>query len=208
MPEMEPIDMAQNYLEIRNEYLQKAWSRSGEELASSIPAMLDGEFLVFQAFGEPCRIGREEILVSGEMAGGAEGLLIAMYASQDLTRPPVLHPLKSFKELPGSMPYQGAFTANAERVLVPYVESIHEHQDTIVKRFSAHMNPDAESGDFSFTLYPLPRIPLYYIFHLPDEELPAGVSCLFASNAAELMPLDGLADVAEYTAKRIIALLK
>jgi hypothetical protein len=200
--------MAQNYLEIRNDYLRKAWSKSGEDLASSIPARLQDGCLVFQAFGEPCKLEREEILVSGEVAGGAEGLLIAMYAGRDLLRPLVLHPLKSFKELPGSMPYQGAFTANAERVLVPHVESIRRHQEAIVQRFSGHMNPDAESGDFSFTLYPLPRIPLYYIFHLPDEEFPAGVSCLFASNAADCMPLDGLADVAEYTAKRIIAALK
>ncbi len=31
---------------------------------------------------------------------------------------------KAFKDLPGSMPYQGALTANSERVLVPHVLKI------------------------------------------------------------------------------------
>jgi hypothetical protein len=48
---------------------------------------------------------------------------------------------------------------------------------------------------------------LYYIFHLPDDEFPASVTCLFGANVMDFMPLDGLADVAEYTAKRIMGLL-
>jgi hypothetical protein len=199
--------MAQNYLEIRNEYLRKAWSRSGAELAESIPARLEDGRLRFRAFGEPCVLGADEVRLSGQSAEGAEGLLIAMYASKVSGKPVELHPLKSFKELPDSMPYQGAFTAHSERVLAPHVETMSSQRDAIVSRFSGHVNLDAPSGDFSFTLYPLPRVPLYYVFHLPDEEFPAGVSCLFASNALEFMPLDGLADVAEYTARRIIATL-
>ena len=63
------------------------------------------------------------------------------------------------------------------------------------------------SGDFSFTLYPLPRIALYYIFYLPDEEFPAAVSCLFPANVIDFLPLAGLADVAEYTARKMIELI-
>lgn len=197
--------MAQTYLEIRNEYLRKAWARGGRELAESIPARLEDGCLKFSAFGEPCELGEKDVRLSGQSAEGAEGLLIAMYASAVPAKPVELHPLKSFKELPDSMPYQGAFTAHSERVLVPHVESIRSRQDGILARFSGHVNLDAPSGDFSLTLYPLPRIPLYYVFHLPDEEFPAGVSCLFASDALDFMPLDGLADVAEYTARRIVA---
>ena len=42
---------------------------------------------------------------------------------------------------------------------------------------------------------------------LPDEEFPASVTCLFSANALSFMPLDGLADVAEYTSKEIIRLI-
>jgi len=199
--------MTRSYLNIRNRYLSEAWLRSIDDLRSAIPAEVENGVLSFLAFGERCVMSPGEITLGGEPAGGAEGLLTAMYASRAPARPVKLHPLRSFKELPNSMPYQGAFAANSERVLVPHVEAIQRRQGEIIGKFSGMVNTDAISGDFSFTLYPLPRIPLYYIFHLPDEEFPAGVSCLFADNAVEFMPLDGLADVAEYTARRILALL-
>jgi len=66
---------------------------------------------------------------------------------------------------------------------------------------------DGHDGDFSFILYPLPKIALYYIFYLADEEFPASVTTLFCDNALSFMPLDGLADVAEYTSKEIIRLV-
>jgi hypothetical protein len=39
------------------------------------------------------------------------------------------------------------------------------------------------------------------------ENLPASVTCLFSANAMAFMPLDGLADMAEYTSKKIISLI-
>jgi hypothetical protein len=54
----------------------------------------------------------------------------------------------------------------------------------------------------------LPKVALCYIFYLPDEEFPASVTCLFSQNALSFMPLDGLADVAEYTSKVIIQLIR
>ena len=63
------------------------------------------------------------------------------------------------------------------------------------------------SGDFSFVLLPLPKISLCYSFYLPDDEFPASATCLFSANALSFMPLDGLADVAEYTSRKIIEYL-
>jgi len=148
-----------------------------------------------------------EITLAGEAASGPKGLLIALYASLVPDLPVDLNSLRSFKELPNSMPYQNAFAANAEQTLVPQVPGLHQQKERLASVFSGRINAAPPSGDFSFTLYPLPRIPLYYIFHLPDEEFPAAVTCLFAANAPEFMPLDGLADVAEYTGKKLLALL-
>lgn len=199
--------MSQNYLRIQQEYLQKAWSRPLEDLELGLPAVRQEGCFHFRAFGETCLLCAETILLDGERTSGPEGLLIAMYASYVGAEPVQVHPLQSFKELPGSMPYQAAFSANSERVLMPHVPAIESSQEKIIPAFSGHQNIDAVSGDFSFTLYPLPRTPLYYIFHLPDEEFPASVTCLFAANALTFMPLDGLADVAEYTANKIIAVI-
>ncbi|MBW1784827.1 MAG: DUF3786 domain-containing protein [Deltaproteobacteria bacterium] len=62
-------------------------------------------------------------------------------------------------------------------------------------------------GDFCLILYPLPKIALCYIVYLADDEFPPAVTTLFSAKAQSFMPLDGLADVAEYTSKEIIHLV-
>jgi hypothetical protein len=200
--------MNENFLAIQQEYLQQVWSRQPEELEAALPARRKGNCFHFQAFSELCELRPEEIALAGQRLTGPEGILIALYANHVPNEPLQIHPLKSFKELPESMPYQGAFATHAEQTLQPYVPAIQQHQKDLLGRFSGHINPDAPSGDFSFTLYPLPRIALYYIFYLPDEEFPAAVACLFPANATNFLPVAGLADVAEYTARKIIDLVK
>jgi len=200
--------MSQNFLHIQKEYLRQVWSRPLEELEIVLPGERQGDSFHFQAFGEPCELYREKIILGGRRLTGTEGILIALYANQVPNEPLQFHPLKSFKELPESMPYQGAFVTHAEQTLQPYVIAIQQHQKDLLGCFSGHINPDAPSGDFSFTLYPLPRIALYYLFYLPDEEFPAAVACLFPANATNFLPVAGLADVAEYTARKIIDLVR
>jgi hypothetical protein len=194
-------------LEIQRGYLQRAWARPIREIEESLPARYDGEAFHLQAFGEPCEIHRQEILLGGEFSQGAEGILVALYASFAKNDPVQFQPLKAFRQFPGGMSYQAAFAMNAERVLIPYVESIQKRQEDLVARFSGRLNRDVKRYDFSFTLYPLPKIPLYYLFNLSNEEFPASVTCLFGSNADHFLPIEGLADTAEYTAKKIITLI-
>lgn len=199
--------MSQNILPIQKEYLQRAWARSIQELEEALPACRGKDCFTFQAFGEPCELFPQEIILGGQRLTGPEGILIALYALHTRKEEPQLKPLKAFKQFPGGMGYQGAFAMNAEKVLHPHVIAIEKRKGEIVLRFSGHPNPDGPRCDFSFTLYPLPRVALYYIFNLPDEEFPARVTCLFASNADHFLPVAGLADVAEYTAKKIIQLI-
>ena len=200
--------MNEQYLVIQMEHLKAAWSRGKEQLEQALPAGREGDCFCFQAFGQDCELSPEGISLAGEFLAGAEGILIALYARHVSQEKPKLHPLQSFKELPNSGPYQGAFVARSEQVFVPHIPVIQSQQQAIVQQFSGMINTDAPSGDFSFTLYPLPRIPLYYIFYLPDEEFAAAATCLFAADATNHLPIDGLADVAEHTAKRVIELVK
>ncbi len=199
--------MSQNLFPIQQEYLKQAWSRQPGELEAALPGRHQGDCFHFQAFGEPCELHPQEIVLGGERLTGPEGILIALYASQVPNEQIVLRPLKAFKQFPGGMGYQGAFVMNAEKILQPHVPAIHQHQQELVGRFSGHFNPDAPRCDLSFTLYPLPRVALYYIFNLADEEFPASVTCLFPSNATNFLPVAGLADVAEYTARKIIQIV-
>jgi hypothetical protein len=197
--------MSDQYLLIQMEHLKEAWLRGKEVLEQALPARLEGDCFHFQAFGETCELCSDVISLGGKPATGPEGILISLYARKVRDEPAKMHPLQSFKELPNSGPYQGAFVARSEQVLIPHILSIQGQKEGIAQHFSGEVNPDAPSGDFSFTLYPLPRIPLYYIFYLPDDEFPAAATCLFAADAANHLSVDGLADVAEYMGKKIIS---
>jgi len=197
------------YDEIIRGYLDKAWARSEGVLEKAVPCVFEASgTLTFSAFGSQCTVCQEIVSFDGQRDNGARAVLAAIYLATVPERAAPLHPLKAFKEIPNSGPYQAAFAVHAEQALVPHVSKIKIQMDRILEAFSGHRNPDAPSGDFSFTLYPFPRIPLYYIFHEADDEFPAAVTCLFGADCASFMPLDALADVAEYTAQAIISLCR
>ncbi|UCG63848.1 MAG: DUF3786 domain-containing protein [Deltaproteobacteria bacterium] len=195
--------MDDKLLKIQLAYLKELYRHLPEDLEQSLPAIWENDVFTFKAFGEPCSIRPEGITLGGEPLTGPKGILVALYARNARREPVLLNPLKSFKEIKGSMPYQGAFTIRSEKSLAPFVSDIQRCKKRIIDAFDGHENEGAP-GDFSFTVYPLPKIPLYYVFYRTDEEFPASVTCLFAANAELFLPVDGLADVAEYTAKKII----
>ncbi len=201
--------MGTNYEKIIRENLSRFHAQLPLEAGETwIGAVRKGDSFSFRAFGEDCRLGPNEITLSGKPVMDPRGLIISLYALHASPEPVQLEPFKAFKDLPGSMPYQGAFSANSERVLVVHVPVIREKQETIKSAFDGREGLSGLGGDFSFVLYPFSRIALFYIFYLPDEEFPASATCLFSANALSFMPLDGLADVAEYTSKKIIEIVR
>lgn len=199
--------MTSNYEKLLRKNLHSLYNNRPENLDTRLPAVQKDNLFHFRAFGEDCCLGPEGINLSGKPAKGTEGLLISLYAIHVGPDPVHIEPLKAFRDLPGSMPYQNAFTVNSERVLIPYVSRIREVQGFILDLSNGQLPPEGVTGDFSFVIYPLPKIALCYIFYLPDEEFPASCTCLFSANAPAFMPIDGLADVAEYTSRRIIQLI-
>ena len=198
--------MSDNFLKIQRAYLKELYDHLPQEMEQLLPASREKDIFSFKAFGEPCAIRSDGITLSGEVITGPKGILIALYARNAHKEPVQLDPFKSFRDLKGSMPYQGAFALRAERSLVPYVNPIRRFKKRVVESFDGHENQGL-GGDFSFTIFPLPKIPLCYIFYTSDEEFPASVTCLFGANAEIFLPVDGLADVAEHTATKIIELV-
>lgn len=199
--------MATNYEKIIRENLTFAYKEGEKRLEETLPARPEAGRLVFRAFGEECFLEPDAISFSGKIDLGPKALIVSLYAAHSNPGPVTLEPFKAFKDLPGSMPYQGAFTVNSESVLVPHVLKLKEKGEIILQSFPGEVRPAGAAGDFSVLLYPLPKIALQLIFYLPDEEFPASATCLFSCNAMSFMPLDGLADVAEYTAKALIDLV-
>ena len=197
--------MASNqYENIILDNLSQAFQRSLSELEESVPAESSSEGLCFKAFGEDCRLSPDNIMLSDQPETGPKGLIISLYAKHITPDPIQIHPLKAYKDLPGSMPYHGAYRAHSEMILVPRVKKVHDSEEKIIQALEGKKDEELQTGDFSFIVFPLPKIALGYIFYLPDDEFPASVTCLISASANSFMPLDGLADVAEYCSKKII----
>ena len=105
------------------------------------------------------------------------------------------------------MPYVGAFASNTEGVLVEHIDTIERGAGRIIAQFNGLQETQPDTGDFSFILFPLPKIALNYIFYRADDEFPAAVTCLFSCNAPEFLTTDALADTGEYTSKKILEIL-
>jgi hypothetical protein len=199
--------MNTNYQQIIEDHLEGLYANPLEGLEEALPARKENNSYYFRVFGENCCLGQEGVTLSGKSETGPKGLLVSLYATYVSHDPIQLEPFKAFKDLPDSMPYHGAFTMNSKQILVASVTQIKERRDVILNAFDGQSNPAGAAGDFSLLLYPLPKVALCYIFYLPDEEFSASATCLFSSNALSFMPLDGLADVGEYSSKKILQLI-
>ncbi len=197
-----------NYEPLIRDNLKAAFSDGAGPLSERLQADPQKGGVTLRAFGEACRISPEAVFLGDRIETGPAGLVVSLYAVHAVPEAVRLEPLVSFRDLPDSMPYRGAFSANAERPLVPRVPAVQTDRRRIRDVLGGRAEPPAGTpGDFSLLLFPLPKVALCYIFFLPDEEFPASATCLFANNANRFMPLDGLADTAEYTTRKILHLV-
>jgi Domain of unknown function (DUF3786) len=198
--------MSSNLLEIQLDYLAKLYNSLPKDLEDRLPAIRRNDSFHFRAFGEDCIINPKGISFNGRMVNGPRGVLIALYANSVPRDFPQLGTVKSFKQFRGAVAYYSTFAARSENSLIPYADLIRQYSHSIISNLDGHENK-VSKGYFSFTLYPLPKIPMHYICYPADDEFPASITCLFAANAESFMPVAGLADVSEYTAQKIIELI-
>jgi len=200
--------MTGQFLETQLNYVKKLYKQCPEDLEDRLVATRENDDFYFKAFGEPCCLSPSGILLSGERATGPLGVLIALYALNSQKEAVQLYPLQSFQQIMGSGAYRSASNTFSEKNLIPYVISIQDRKDKIISDFDGCDNGGKEGarGDFSFTLYPLPKVPLFYNFYLPDEEFAASVTCLYAANAKSFLPVDTIGDVTEFAGRKIIEL--
>lgn len=198
--------MTDNYTKIVADNIARLYENLPPDLADRLPAKREGNTFVFDAFGETCRIEPGRIVLGGGDHLPVMGIMISLYALDARPDPRVLLPLKAFKEFPNTMPYVGAFATHTEQVLTPYAAAIKKNTGPIKAALKGEAAPPDIPGDFAFVVHPLPKIALCYIFYEADEDFPASVTCLYSHNADRFLPIDALADVGEYTSRRIIAL--
>ena len=196
-----------NYAKIVKSNLEKLFRNLPADLELKLPGDREEDHFVFDAFGERCQIGPDGIYLGKVRQSGVIGILISLYALHVKLDQYVLEPLKAFKDFPNSMPYAGAFVTHTQQILVPHVERIAEFRNRIIKQFRGQEAPSGVGGDFSFVVHPLPKIALCYIFYDADDDFPASATCLYSSNALSFLPIDALADVGEYTSRKMLDLI-
>jgi len=196
-----------NYAKIVQDNLNRLYKRLPEDLERTLPAERNKDSFSFHAFGEKCELRPGGIFLDQVQQTGVIGILISLYALHAGPEPVTLKPLKAFKDFPNSMPYAGAFVTHTQQILVPYVESIKKAKDQIMANLHGRKAPVDVEGDFSFIIYPLPKIALCYIFYEADDEFSPSVTCLYSNNALSFLSIDGLADVGEYTSRKILDLI-
>jgi hypothetical protein len=196
-----------NYAKIVRDNLNRLYDPLSTDLTHLLPADRKGEGFVFQAFGEKCIMAPEGISLGEKDHSSVFGILISLYALN--ARPDICipEPFKAFKEFPDSMPYVSAFTTHTEKLLVPKVPLIEKSMGIITEAMGGGDTPPGTGGDFSILVYPLPKIALCYIFYEADEDFPPSVTCLYSNNANLFLPVAALADVGEYTSRKILTLI-
>jgi len=199
--------MEDNYTRIVEANVAKLYANLPRDLADRMGASQSTEQFTFAAFGGICRIESQGIHLDDERQTDVIGILLSLYALHADPAPCVLEPFKAYKDFPNSMPYAGAFVSHTEQLLVPHVGNLKTVQGRICQGLNGQDAANSVSGDFAWLVYPLPKIALCYIFYEADEDFPASVTCLFSHNADMFLPMDALADVGEYTSKKILALL-
>ena len=199
--------MSSNYVRIIQNNLETLFSQELIARAQAMGAQLEKDQLILKAFGARCVISAEAICLDDEAQTGPLGIILSLYALHAAEQPLELEPLKAFKEFPNSMPYVGAFASHTEQILTPAVDQIIEHRTRIMAAMEGSDAPAHVGGDSAMVLRPLPKLSLCYIFYRADEDFLAAATCLFSTNANSHMPMDGLADVGEYTSRKILDLL-
>ena len=199
--------MTDNYLKLARANLERLYGNLPGDLEGRLPGWKNGSAYSFTAFGQACVISPDGITLGGVGPPGVIGILLSLYALNATSELPLLEPFRAFKEFPDSAPYVGAFASHTEQILVPAVHQIKTKIDLIIERLSGEAAPASVSGDFAFVVRPLPKIFLGYIFYEADADFPPSVTCLYSNNANRFMPMDGLADVGEYTSKTILGLV-
>jgi hypothetical protein len=198
--------MTDNYETIVADNLVRLYENLPPDLAELLPAEKDGNAFAFEAFGANCRITPDGIRFHDDDHPPVMGIIISLYALYARPENCVLLPFQAFREFPNTMPYVGAFATHTEKILEPHTTAVKNNLARIRTVMKGRDAPPDMPGDFAFVVWPLPKIALCYIFYEADDDFPASATCLYSHNADRFLPIDALADVGEYTSRRIISI--
>jgi len=110
-----------------------------------------------------------------------------------------------FRDLPGSMPYDGAFRANVESVLEQNVPEIIRRKDELMSRFDGYEAVGFSSSDFAVVFQVFPRVDCLVLLSEGDDEVGPGAKLLFSSKAQNYLTTESLAAIGETLTRRLVS---
>ena len=209
IPEPELIGFARRVVELRTT-LQNANPRqvafnTGAEFQESAPG--EGEFSL-PVWGRPYTISFPGLVACAtgstvEAPIVMQALLAYYFYTADGM--PLAGEWVSFHTLPEGKFYNQAFQGYSGKALARVFGN---QQEALLQAALAAggkpVTPSNLPGDFTFTFWPLPRLPLLLAYWLGDDEFPANAQFLFDRHAAHYLPSDVCAVVGGMLTQKII----
>ena len=131
-----------------------------------------------------------------------EQVLWLHYLISEGTRPPTGR-LVAYRDLAGAGFYEPSFI---KRAVNPLAKRFGRDPGAFLKAGAACGGRQADNGDVSVVLNPLPHLPVTYILWLGDEEFPAQGNILFDQTASGWLPAEDLTVLASLSVYRMIKL--
>ncbi|HZD60319.1 MAG TPA: DUF3786 domain-containing protein [Anaerolineae bacterium] len=109
-----------------------------------------------------------------------------------------------FRDLPGSMPYDGAFRANVESVLERNVYEIIQRKGDMIEKYDGYDAVGFTTSDFAVVFQVFPRVDCLILLCEGDDEIGPGAKLLFSSKAHHYLSTESLAAIAEALTRRLV----
>ncbi|RJO62201.1 MAG: DUF3786 domain-containing protein [Dehalococcoidia bacterium] len=155
--------------------------------------------------GRSCRVILPDVeasVTNGEPLSPRDKLIILHYLNT-ADGSPLTDRLITFKELPEGAVYYPTYV---KRTIKPLLDKFADRPEALMVAAGDIGGIKAETGDFSFRLNPLPRVPLTFTLWLGDEELPPEGNILFDSSITGYLPTEDITVLCEILAWKLVRL--
>ncbi|MHB8842219.1 MAG: DUF3786 domain-containing protein [Candidatus Aquicultor sp.] len=109
-----------------------------------------------------------------------------------------------FRDIPNSMPYDGAFRANVESVLERSASSIISRKHELFEKYDGQSAAGFFASDFAVIFQVFPRVECLVLLSEGDDEIGPGAKLLFSSKAHEFLTTESLAAIGEALTRRLV----
>jgi hypothetical protein len=183
-------------IQIPDQFWEKVRSRDLSELCRVLPGRAFGEDgLIFQSFQEEILLDRRQRGLKRRQAGDWEitadpqlELVVLLYLGLVMEPPNLTGELITMADLKEAQYFKGPHQLPLESLLERYGQD----QAGFKNASLALGGEPLELADAAFAFYPLPRVPVYYLLWLGDEEFPPQFKVLFDRTVESCFSASGI----------------